>query len=90
MNGPRRTCGCWPRRSCGSRSRRCGRWLKDPAGHWHLAVAASYLTRSTEVVVVPLRLIPPLAAYPDTIEVVVTGTSAGSVRSCRTGRKGAH
>jgi len=27
-------------------------------------------------VVVPLRLIPPLAAYPDTIEVVVTGTSA--------------
>ncbi len=51
-------------------------WLKDPAGHWHLAVVADYLTRSPEVVVVPLRLIPPLAAYPDTIEVVVTGTSA--------------
>lgn len=51
-------------------------WLKDPAGRWHLAVAADYLTRSAEVVVVPLRLIPPLAAYPDTIEVVVTGTSA--------------
>jgi len=51
-------------------------WLKDSAGHWHLAVAEDYLTRSTEVVVVPLRLIPPLAAYPDTIEVVVTGTSA--------------
>jgi hypothetical protein len=51
-------------------------WLKDPAGRWHLAVAADYLSRSAEVVVIPLRLIPPLAAYPDTIEVVVTGTSA--------------
>ncbi len=51
-------------------------WLKDPAGHWHLAVAADYLARSTELVVVPLRLIPPLTFDPDTIEVVVAGTSA--------------
>jgi hypothetical protein len=51
-------------------------WLKDPAGHWHMAIPANYLTRSPDTGVLALRLTPPLAAYPDTIEVVVTGTSA--------------
>lgn len=51
-------------------------WLRDPAGHWHMAIPASYLTRSPDTGVLALRLTPPLATYPDTIEVVVTGTSA--------------
>jgi hypothetical protein len=51
-------------------------WLKDPAGHWHMAIPANYLTRSPDTGVLALRLTPPLATYPDTIEVVVTGTSA--------------
>jgi len=51
-------------------------WLKDPTGHWHMATPANYLTRGTGTGVLSLRLIPPLATYPDTIEVVVTGTSA--------------
>ena len=51
-------------------------WLKDPAGHWHMARAVNYLTRSTDTGVLTLRLRPPLMTYPDTIEVVVTGTSA--------------
>ena len=51
-------------------------WLKDPAGHWHMARPANYLTRSPDTGVLVLRLTPPLATYPDTIEVVVTGTSA--------------
>jgi hypothetical protein len=51
-------------------------WLKDPAGHWHMAMPANYLTRSPDTGVLALRLTPPLATYPDTIEVVVTGTSA--------------
>jgi len=51
-------------------------WLKDPAGHWHMAIPANYLTRSPDTGVLALRLTPPLATYPDTIEVVVTGTAA--------------
>jgi len=51
-------------------------WLKDPAGHWHMAIPANYLTRSPDTGVLALRLTPPLTMYPDTIEVVVTGTSA--------------
>jgi hypothetical protein len=51
-------------------------WLRDPAGHWHMAIPANYLTRSPDTGVLALRLTPPLATYPDTIEVVVTGTSA--------------
>jgi hypothetical protein len=51
-------------------------WLKDPAGHWHLALPANYPTGGTDTGVLSLRLVPPLATYPDTIEVVVTGGSA--------------
>ncbi len=51
-------------------------WLRDPAGNWHMATPASYLPRSADMGVLSLRLTPPLASYPDTIEVVVTGTSA--------------
>ena len=51
-------------------------WLKDPAGHWHMAIPANYLTRSPDTGVLALRLTPPLTTYPETIEVVVTGTSA--------------
>jgi hypothetical protein len=51
-------------------------WLKDPAGHWHMAIPVNYLTRSPDTGVLALRLTPPLTTYPDTIEVVVTGTSA--------------
>jgi hypothetical protein len=50
-------------------------WLKA-AGHWHMAIPVNYLTRSPDTGVLALRLTPPLATYPDTIEVVVTGTSA--------------
>jgi hypothetical protein len=41
-----------------------------------MAIPAGYLTRSPDTGVLALRLTPPLAAYPDTIEVVVTGTAA--------------
>ena len=50
-------------------------WLKV-AGHWHMAIPVNYLTRSPDTGVLALRLTPPLTTYPDTIEVVVTGTSA--------------
>jgi hypothetical protein len=50
-------------------------WLKA-AGHWHMAIPVNYLTRSPDAGVLALRLTPPLATYPDTIEVVVTGTTA--------------
>jgi len=77
-------------------------WLKDPAGHWHMATAVNYLS-STDTGVLWLRLTPPLATYPDTIEVVVTGTSGrlravvpvparqnASIPDRQTGRKGGH
>ena len=51
-------------------------WLKDPTGHWHMATPANYLTLGTDTGVLSLRVIPPLVTYPDTMEVVVTGTSA--------------
>jgi hypothetical protein len=41
-----------------------------------MAIPANYLTRSPDTGVLALRLTPPLTTYPETIEVVVTGTSA--------------
>ena len=51
-------------------------WLRDTAGHWHLATPSDRLTRTGDTVVLPLRLTPPLAVMPDTLELVVTGPSA--------------
>jgi hypothetical protein len=50
-------------------------WLKDSAGHWHVAVPRYPLTRRTGHVVLELRLTPPLGPRPDPAEVVLTGAS---------------
>jgi hypothetical protein len=56
-------------------------WLRDGAGHWHVAVpdgAAKLEAAPLESgeAAFSLRLTPPLAAPPDTLEVVVRGRSA--------------
>jgi hypothetical protein len=51
-------------------------WLREPAGHWHLATPSDRLTRTLDTVVLPMRLTPPLTAMPDTFELEVTGPSA--------------
>jgi hypothetical protein len=51
-------------------------WLRDSAGHWHVAVPEEPGTLTSGEAAFPLRLTPPLAARPDTIEIVVTGRSA--------------
>jgi hypothetical protein len=59
-------------------------WLKDNAGHWHLGIADDPQWRLpgdpppslAGEAIFRLRLTPPLAVMPDTLEVVVTGPSA--------------
>lgn len=55
-------------------------WVRDSAGHWHVAVIAEPSARAAGEADFRLRLVPPLvpplAAPPETIEVVVTGASA--------------
>ena len=48
-------------------------WLKDGAGNWHVATPSGPCPSWDGVQAFRLRLIPPLAAVPDTAEVVVTG-----------------
>jgi hypothetical protein len=50
-------------------------WLRDTAGHWHLASPSDRLTRTDDTVVLPLRLTPPLAVLPEMLDLVVTGPS---------------
>jgi hypothetical protein len=52
-------------------------WLKDPGGHWHLAIPGDRLTwPGDSTVVLPMRLTPPLAVMPETLELVITGPAA--------------
>jgi len=59
-------------------------WVRDDAGHWHLATETDPGQRSrgpaggTGMVAFRLRLTPPLGARPDAIEVVVTGRRASA------------
>ncbi|MBV9093341.1 MAG: hypothetical protein JO132_05625 [Streptosporangiaceae bacterium] len=48
-------------------------WLKDGAGNWHVGRASEACTLGDGTQAFRLRLAPPLAAVPDTAEVVVTG-----------------
>jgi hypothetical protein len=48
-------------------------WLRDGTGNWHVAAAGEPHTFGDDVQAFRLRLTPPLAAVPDTAEVVVTG-----------------
>ena len=48
-------------------------WVRDGAGIWHVAVAGEPWTSGDGMQAFQLRLTPPLAAIPDTAEVVVTG-----------------
>ena len=48
-------------------------WLRDGTGNWHVAAAGEPHTVGDDVQAFRLRLTPPLAAVPDTAEVVVTG-----------------
>jgi hypothetical protein len=48
-------------------------WLRDGTGNWHVAAAGEPHTVGDDLQVFGLRLTPPLAAVPDTAEVVVTG-----------------
>ena len=48
-------------------------WLRDGTGNWHVAAAGEPQTLGNDVQAFRLRLTPPLAAVPDTAEVVVTG-----------------
>jgi hypothetical protein len=47
-------------------------WVRDGAGDWHVAVMAEPCARAAAEVQFRLRLVPTLAAAPDTIEVLVT------------------
>ncbi len=51
-------------------------WVRDGAGNWHVAVAGEPWTSGDGMQAFQLRLTPPLAAIPDTVEVVVTGPAA--------------
>jgi hypothetical protein len=51
-------------------------WVRDGAGHWHVAVIAEPSARSAGEADFRLRLVPPLTVPPDTIELLVTGASA--------------
>jgi hypothetical protein len=48
-------------------------WLRDGAGNWHVATTDQPWTAGDGTQTFRLRLTPPLAAVPDTAEVVVTG-----------------
>jgi hypothetical protein len=48
-------------------------WVRDGAGNWHVAVVGEPWTWGDGMQAFQLRLTPPLAAIPDTAEVVVTG-----------------
>jgi hypothetical protein len=48
-------------------------WLRAGARNWHVAAAGEPHTVGDDVQAFRLRLTPPLAAVPDTAEVVVTG-----------------
>jgi hypothetical protein len=50
-------------------------WVRDDAGNWHVAMAGEPCTFGDGLQAFQLRLTPPLAAIPDTAEVVVTGPS---------------
>jgi hypothetical protein len=54
-------------------------WLRDSAGNWHVAAAGERHVLSPGKAAFPLRLTPPLATRPGTLEVIVTGSS-GQVR----------
>ena len=51
-------------------------WLRDSAGHWHVATAGEPLTLDDGMQAFRLRLTPPLARLPDAVEVEVTGPAA--------------
>jgi hypothetical protein len=51
-------------------------WLRDGAGNWHVTAAGEPWTFGDGMQAFRLRLTPPLAAVPDTAEVVVTGPAA--------------
>jgi hypothetical protein len=51
-------------------------WVRDSAGHWHVAVIAEPSARPPGEADFRLRLVPPLTAPRDTIELLVTGASA--------------
>ncbi len=51
-------------------------WVRDGAGNWHVTVIAEPSARAAGEAEFRLRLIPPLAAPPDALEVLVTGVSA--------------
>jgi hypothetical protein len=51
-------------------------WLRDSAGHWHVATAGEPLTLDDGLQAFRLRLTPPLATLPDAVEVEVTGPAA--------------
>ena len=48
-------------------------WLRDSAGHWHVATAGEPCTLEDGMQAFWLRLTPPLATVPDAAEIVVTG-----------------
>jgi len=48
-------------------------WLRDGTGNWHVAAAGEPHTFGDDIQAFRLRLTPPLAAVPETAEVVVTG-----------------
>jgi hypothetical protein len=53
-----------------------GWWLRDDTGGWHTATGNGAALHSLgEAAAIRLRLVPPLASRPDTLEVVVTGAS---------------
>jgi hypothetical protein len=48
-------------------------WLRADTGNWHVAAAGEPHSLGDDIQAFRLRLTPPLAAVPDTAEVVVTG-----------------
>lgn len=48
-------------------------WLSDDAGHWHVGTPGEPYMSEEGTQAFQLRLTPPLAAVPDTAEIVVTG-----------------
>jgi hypothetical protein len=54
-----------------------GWWLRDDSGGWHTAAGNDVAMRSLgEAAAFRLRLVPPLASCPDTLEVAVTGLAS--------------
>jgi hypothetical protein len=65
-------------------------WLADSTGHWHVGTPGEPCTSEDGTQAFQLRLTPPLAAVPDTAEIVVTGPATRvrvTVPVTRSGRR---